>query len=353
MERVNSAIAQLQAELQRQREEITFLRSNRSTKPCLPDPERFNGQSFKFDTWLPSIKAKLRVDGQAIGDPIAQFYYVYLNLDSSVQAMVLPQLSQAESDENWDHTTILDQLSRVYDNPNKQQEAEDKLYTIRQNNDSLSAYIAKFERTLYEAGGQAWNDVNKISSFRNGLNTTIKNRLVQQLNMPRTYPEFLRTVQQLAARSTMPTPTTNPLPQTTHTRHDQMDLNVLSFNALDRYSAPPQQARSISPPLREQYRKDGKCVRCGSQDHWVKDCLLRPFSPRTRAKLQTEDVYPKTKTTGKVTIAAIDDDAYDEPDDRTIEIVDKITYAREHYNIDDPRHPDAWQLGIFEDESDN
>jgi hypothetical protein len=93
----------------------------------LPDPEKFSGQSYKFDTWLPSIKAKLRIDSEAIGDSIAQFYYVYLNLDSQVQAMVLPQLSQAEESQSWSYMTILDQLSRVYDNPNKVQEAEDKL----------------------------------------------------------------------------------------------------------------------------------------------------------------------------------------------------------------------------------
>ncbi|BCR91198.1 uncharacterized protein ACHE_70041S [Aspergillus chevalieri] len=51
-------------------------------KPCLPDPEKFNGQSLKFDTWLASMKAKLRIDAPAIGDAVAQFYYVYLNLES-------------------------------------------------------------------------------------------------------------------------------------------------------------------------------------------------------------------------------------------------------------------------------
>jgi hypothetical protein len=88
-ENLQAQVAQLQAEVQ-------FLRSNSTTpsrpKPSLPDPEKFNGYSHKFDTWLPSIKVKLRVDSAAIGDTVAQFYYVYLNLDSSVQAMVLPQL---------------------------------------------------------------------------------------------------------------------------------------------------------------------------------------------------------------------------------------------------------------------
>jgi len=151
-ESLQNQIAHLQAEIQ-------FLRSSISTtpsrpKPSLPDPEKFNGHSHKFNTWLPSIKAKLRVDGTAIGDTVAQFYYVFLNLESSVQAMVLPQLGQAEKSNIWDYNSILDQLTRVYDNPNKVQEAEDRLLSLRQGNDSVPTYISKFERVLYEAYGQ-------------------------------------------------------------------------------------------------------------------------------------------------------------------------------------------------------
>jgi len=90
--------------------------------------------------------------------------------------MVLPQLSQAD-ETSHDYNTILDQLIRVYDNPNKVQEAEDKLYALKQGTDSLYAYIAKFKRILYEARGQDWPDVNKISMFRNSLNSMLRNRL--------------------------------------------------------------------------------------------------------------------------------------------------------------------------------
>ena len=69
---------------------------------------------------------------------------------------------------------IFDQLTRVYDNPNKVREAEDKL---KQGTNSLQTYVAKFERPLYEARGQNWPDVNKISTFRNSLNSMIRGRL--------------------------------------------------------------------------------------------------------------------------------------------------------------------------------
>ena len=80
------AIVSLQSQIAQLQSEIQILHSSPSSrpKPSLPDPEKFNGQSHKFDTWLPSIKAKLRVDNKAIGDSVAHFYYVFLNLRSHV-----------------------------------------------------------------------------------------------------------------------------------------------------------------------------------------------------------------------------------------------------------------------------
>jgi hypothetical protein len=313
LEQLRTAVLELRQEAQRQRDviqaqqdEIELLKqprpqtSSAKPKPSLPDPEKFNGQAYRYDTWLPSIQAKLRVDGDAIGDSTAQFYYVYLNLDTQVQAMVLPQLSQAEDDQKWDYHTILGQLSRVYDNPHKVQEAEDRLYTLRQGTDSLHVYVAKFERTLYEARGQEWNDVNKISALRQGLSSTIRQRLAQQLNLPRTYTGFLQTVQLLAGRSSS-TPhghthehiapairqSYTPKPDT-----DRMDLNTIDIGAI----TIGQQARSSSPAERQRLRQEGKCVRCGSQDHWVKDCPIQPFSSSGK----------------KMTIAALDDSSYND-----------------------------------------
>ena len=83
---MQAVITQLQAEVQQLQQCQSW------PKTVLPDPEKFNGLAYWFDTWLPLIQAKLRVDSLAIGDSIAQFYYMYLNLKSNVQATVLLQL---------------------------------------------------------------------------------------------------------------------------------------------------------------------------------------------------------------------------------------------------------------------
>ncbi len=117
---------------------------------------------------------------------------MYDRLESNVQSQVLPQLATAEEAQYWSYQTILDQLARALDNPNKTQEAVDRLHRIEQSSgESIPNYIAKFERLLYEAKGHNWDDDRKISAFRFGLNATIKNRLAQQLELPSTYPKFL------------------------------------------------------------------------------------------------------------------------------------------------------------------
>src|SRR3954447_8316009 len=106
-------IESLKAQLQSQSNELHRLHQIQSNhlaapssssrpKPHLPDPQKFDGKSHRFRVWLPEIKAKLRVDGEAIGDNTARFYYVYGNLEPTVQAMVLPQLSQVEESHAWD-----------------------------------------------------------------------------------------------------------------------------------------------------------------------------------------------------------------------------------------------------------
>ena len=178
---------------------------------------------------------------------------MFLNLDSHVQAMVLLQLAQAEESESWDYNTILAQLSRVYNNPNKVQEAEDKLLALHQGTDSIPVYISKFERVLYKAYRQDWPDINKISIFRNSLSPTVRNRLSQQLNLPQRYPDFVRIVQQLAGRSSgsspgpgsssgsASTPTSASIPGSSYTHAppriqqrspDPMEIGSIGINAL-------------------------------------------------------------------------------------------------------------------------
>ncbi|OJD21449.1 hypothetical protein ACJ73_07212, partial [Blastomyces percursus] len=52
-------------------------------------------------------------------------------------------------------------------------------------------------------------------------------------------------------------------------------LNAISL-------VPP--APPISSAQRENYRQEGRCVRCGSHDHWVENRQFHPHSPKSRRR---------------------------------------------------------------------
>jgi retrotransposon gag protein len=100
---------------------------------------------------------------------------------------------------------------------------------------ALAAYIARFERILYEAHAHDWPDVTKISTFRKGLNQTLRNRLNQQLNLPRVYPEFLRIVQQLASYSGSSAPKATISPSSTSSYNDSDRMQIGQIRKADKY----------------------------------------------------------------------------------------------------------------------
>ena len=236
-------ITRLEAELRAARTPST------RPKPSLPDTKQFAGKQYNWDTWNTSIKAKLRVDGELIGNTEAQFWYVYEALESHVQATILPLCQEAEDSDNWDYKQILGHLARIYDNLNKVQEAEDRLGNISQGSDSLSIYVSKFERLLWEAKSNDISDKAKISYFRYRLSDSLRKALSGQLNLPREYTAFVATCQQLAgssgrysagfptsghstSRPTSPSPgfQRNPRPATpAFHRSDAMDLSAMTL----------------------------------------------------------------------------------------------------------------------------
>jgi retrotransposon gag protein len=213
------------ADIQALRAEVTSLRAQldsrppRRPKPQLPDPDKFTGTPLTWDTWLPLIKAKLRIDGDAIGGPEARFFYLYGRLDGKVQALVTPQLEHAETTQLYDTNDLFAPLLRLYDDPNKVENAEDRLHSIQQGEDTLVVYLAKFERLLYKANANTWPDKTKIALLRKGLASTMRTRLKAQLSLPTTYSGFVAVLQKLAGSAVASGPASG--------SSDRMDIGIL------------------------------------------------------------------------------------------------------------------------------
>ncbi len=290
-QQLQNDIQQLRAENQQLRAEITSLRDqiqSQAPQPppirqaTLPDPPKFDGKPYKLRTWLPAMRAKIREDGRAGQNA---FYYVWDRLEEGQQGLALPLLDAAEAQQTWNHEDIFTLLGRVHHNPYAQQEARDKLTHIRQGTEEgLSTYIARFERLLYEAGAKdSWPADIQISTFTNGLQSTLKTLVRQQLTVPSEYNGYIQLVQQLdrRSRSAAPPRSSQPAPVP---NGDPMQLGAVQIKSLDLDCL---RAASSSPKVRWERREQGACVRCGSQDHWVHRCPLLPYSRSASPSLRS------------------------------------------------------------------
>ncbi|OOQ89953.1 hypothetical protein PEBR_05705 [Penicillium brasilianum] len=163
-------IQQLQQQLvdqQRQLEALT------PTRPQfrLPDPPRFDGRPFSLKTWLPAIQAKLRSDG-LVGQ--SAFDYVYDRLEPPQQASVLHLRETNPTPE-----AVFQYFERLCHNPREKQDAVLRFANIRQKDDeSLVAYLARFERLSHEAKVHQQGLLRTITLHR-GLRPALRQILEQ------------------------------------------------------------------------------------------------------------------------------------------------------------------------------
>ena len=212
-------VQQLQQELQNQRSEITSLRDSVAqlqlqlqsrqhpndvqtrVRARLPDPPKFDGKPHTLRTWLPSIRAKLRSDQLAGADA---FDYVWDRLEQPQQASILHLREQSEELSDWDPEQIFSFFQRLCHNPREQQEAIQRFSQIRQKDDeSLIAYLARFERLSFEAKASSWPDISRVTTLHRGLRQSLRQKLEESNDslFSLTYDQYVETMQSAERRS--------------------------------------------------------------------------------------------------------------------------------------------------------
>jgi Retrotransposon gag protein len=269
----NQREMQLLAMIEELRTQVQELQhqSRTKTRQVLPEPERFAGRTKDWDTWSMTMRAKLCIDGNVIGSNEAQFYYVYSSLSSKIQGLILNFVRQAQERGEWEPLALLDHLGRSYDDPNKAKKAGQRLMEFRQGTTAIVAYIPQFEKVMFEAGANSWPDDAKITTLVGGLNKYTRQRIDGQLTLPTDYNDFVRMLQTLG----------NQFGSSYGNGNDngQRNGNTMEWEPIKASTA--KTAPSVSREQRQAWRDQGKCVRCGSNKHWVNACNNQPTRSRS------------------------------------------------------------------------
>ncbi|RJE18475.1 hypothetical protein PHISCL_09188 [Aspergillus sclerotialis] len=308
-------VQQLQQELQNQRIEIQSLRTDlnasrsdvqqlqiqlisRTPAPRsrLPDPPRFNGKPYTLRTWLPSIRAKLRSDQLSGADA---FDYVWDRLEQPQQASVLHLRQSAEDSHSWDPEAIFSFFQRLYYNPREQQEAIQRFTSVQQRDEeSLVAYLARFERLSYEADATLWPDVSRVTTLHRGLKSTLRQTLENSSDslFSLSYDEYIELLQRTDRRTRLTRNSTLKPAQIQNS--DPMDVAPAQIASIR--PARPDSPTSVSSATssasnRRAFRLyNDLCLYCGSDQHWITTCPTR-----SRSNSLTPPEIPRTKTTAR------------------------------------------------------
>lgn len=301
-----SLVQQLQQELQNQRVEIQALRADihrlqnqpdRPSRSLLPDPPRFDGKPYTLRTWLPSIRAKLRAD-QLTG--VRAFDYVWDRLEQPQQASVLHLRHSSEQSQSWDPESLFSFFQRLCHNPRERQEAVQRLTLIRQRDEeSLIAFLARFERLVYEAKALEWPETTRIATLHRGLRSSLRQSLEESNDslFSLSYDAYIELIQSFDRRARRPQAQSSqpvhqsvrqPVPKPRQSVPESMEIDAISHQSHSRSS-------SASSAHRHNLRADNNlCFYCGSPNHWISACprqpsppVSRPDSPRPRRTKQT------------------------------------------------------------------
>jgi hypothetical protein len=278
----------------------------------LPDPPRFDGKPYHLRTWLPSIQAKLRSDQLSGADA---FDYVWDRLEQPQQASVLHLRHSAEEARLWDPEVIFSFFQRLCHNPREHQEAMQRFTSIRQREEeSLTAFLARFERLMYEAEATTWPDASCVATLHKGLRPSLRQTLETShdslFSLP--YDEYIELVQSSDRRTRRAQPAQNPTSsrpvQTPYA--DPMDTDPVRVSAVRPAIRAIKPASSFSSSDASARRRSFRlqhdlCLYCGADDHWIEDCYKhspasspatsRPSSPEVPA--EPAPAKPRTKQT--------------------------------------------------------
>lgn len=273
-------------------------------KHMLPHPKPYTHEDkTQFPQFRTLLIAKLRTDGDAIGDENNRVWYAFGRLEGKAATRIHPWVQAHQDDPiRFTAANLLQQMTLAFENPNAEAEAETRLATMRQKNRPLGEFISDFDQTLLTAGAHTWNNAQKCIRLRHAVREDLQDIMIGK-DVPDDYEDLcrylLRTDHQIRERQLF-------------RRMDRQNASVppnmapTATTSTGTGSAGSSQAMDWEPSANKsrtrraawvsgdeigRRRKEDRCLRCGAGGHMIKECPYAPARP-PQAKINNAAVGP-------------------------------------------------------------
>lgn len=263
--------------------------STASLSERLPDPKEFDGTRSDLRRFVQQVYAKLETNRDRF--PLAQqrLSYVAGRLSGKAYNHVLPKIKYGIP-QFLDYPQMLEYLEQAFGDPDRTQNAQNKLFMWKQRNLDFTTYLSEFQRLALEA---EMPDSALVPLLYQGVSRELQDMLLHSPAPSSEYHAYVSHLQTLDNRY----------------RQHQTHVNRSRPNTAPKNTGsapvikPPAPAASIhtsGEPMDLSHQKmattggrreRNECFRCGSPDHRVRDCP----HPDTRLTVQSHAGYVQTK----------------------------------------------------------
>jgi hypothetical protein len=275
------------------------------TKQLGPLPE-YDGDRDELEQWLSQAKYKLEVDYAKCSERV-KYLAIHNKLRGDAATQLAPWFKAVAGTKDEAAEKIFDQLELSFGDPHKKEKAARKLHQLRQGNKPFTEYFVEYRRLVMEAGGANWPEDVKKSYLRAGLSRELQELMIGRENPDHDFGGFCNELKRISDQAeafqqrnrqfrrnegNQRPPRNPPVPTTTNTTtsastQDQAQAAPRggALDAMDWQPSGPasianaRRAKWVSREELDKRRKEGRCIRCGANNHLQKDCPYKPARP--------------------------------------------------------------------------
>lgn len=264
-----------------------------------PDVEMFDGNDTKdFLPFKMNLRTKFAMDGPCFLNEEERVFYAYGRLRGRASQRILPWIT-AKTDARetlcWeDFEKVLD---KAFGDPDLKQKALVRVNTMKQGRRNLEEFLNDFDEALIHAGGLNWPDDQKKICLETSISVNLLDRLVG-VSKADTYEDYCDQLRRIShdmdrlnnvkGRQTRMTQPYVPPPRHEPATGEPMDwepTNTTRLAAMRGGANAPhtgqnnrqaqRHAQWVNNDEMERRRTEGRCIRCGGHNHFVRNCNLR------------------------------------------------------------------------------
>lgn len=289
-----------------------------SSSERIPDPKEFDGSRQDLPRFVQQIYGKMNANADRFPLATNRMTYVAGRLTGKAYSLILPKIRYGIP-QFVDYPEMLEYLERAFGDPDRVQNAQNKLFQLRQRQMDFSTFFAEFQRLALEA---EMPESALVPLLFQGISRELQDMLLHNPTPSTDYAAYTHHLQTLDNRyrqhqqqvarnrtTTRPTTVNNYLPpvRTPATATTVRTTTPATGDPMD-----------LSYARRSQGRKErNECFRCGSADHKVAQCLkpapVRPAqlregrvpsssrssSPRSRRGRHSPSPTPSSRSSTK------------------------------------------------------